>query len=41
MGSKWNDQWWSLVKSERVKEERRLRAARTKRKRAAQPKKQR
>jgi hypothetical protein len=33
MGNKWNDQWWSLVKAERVKEERRLRDARKKAKR--------
>jgi hypothetical protein len=28
MGNKWNDQWWSLVKSERIKEEQRLRVVR-------------
>lgn len=38
MGNKWNDQWWSLVKAERVKEERRLRVARKKVKRAARSK---
>jgi len=41
MGNKWNDQWWSLVKAERVKEEQRLRAARTKAKRASRRKVQR
>lgn len=41
MGTKWNDQWWSLVKADRVKEEQRLRVARRKLKRAARPKKQR
>jgi hypothetical protein len=34
---KWNDQWWSLVKAERVGEERRKRAV----KKAARRKKQR
>jgi len=41
MGNKWNDQWWSLVKAERVKEEQRLRAARRKSKRASRRKGQR
>lgn len=33
MGNKWNDQWWSLVKAERIKEEQRLRVVRKTRKR--------
>jgi hypothetical protein len=38
MGNKWNDQWWSLVKAERVKEEERLRVARKHAKRATRRK---
>ena len=38
MGNKWNDQWWSLVKAEKHKEERRLRAARKRAKRVARVK---
>jgi len=41
MGTKWNDQWWSLVKASRVKEEQRLRVARQKLKRASRRKVQR
>jgi hypothetical protein len=39
MGNKWNDQWWSLVKAEKVKEERSTRAARKKAKRVVRKKK--
>lgn len=39
MGNKRNDQWWSLVKAERVKEEERLRVARKHAKRAARRRK--
>ena len=38
MGKKWNDQWWSLVKAEKHKEERQLRLATKKAKRPPQKK---
>jgi hypothetical protein len=41
MGNKWNDQWWSLVKSERIKEERRVRAVRKSKRSARRKQKQR
>jgi hypothetical protein len=33
MGNKWNDQWWSLVKAEKHKEEQHVRTVKRKAKR--------